>query len=1236
MKTIAAKQPEAPSSGSAHRVSKKPAFSSHMDYMFPSSNIAALLRNQKVQRAVKVGNPNDKYEREADHVADKVIKGESSGLISRMENNGSASPSISQDHKTGHHVQRQAGEEEEEAQTKRLQRQPVEEEEEMMQPKLIQRQGPEEEEEEAQPKLLQRQQEEEEEMMQPKLVQRQGQEEEEEEELQSLQADGKSGSSGNSTLAAKAIDTAGSGNPMNPSTRSTLESGMGTDFGNVKVHEDETARQAARSLDARAFTHKNDIWLGQGESQNDVRLMAHEATHVVQQTGTIQRLQRNDTPPPSPTAVPATTPEIPVEAQIDPAELPLETGRVDTANNKITFSEILIPPFKMQAHRGAAYRSHTLKRQRNYTRGNPNQRDKWRREVSTARIRSVLENKTKRSQNITEIDPGGTYVFEVPVRGNAPTPFIFGSLDDVAVQMTTPMWARQSRNPPLNFYDVDHIVELQLANWSNDSWANNLDNMELLDSAINQDSGRKLKANIISKVNAFLGVTGDRFGTSVADIKQRYDLEFQTPVPGGGGAGNVGRNNYWTREDIEQARHMNSVHSRGLEVLGEEGTARVFSTATGGLGKAFSINGPLIYNEYTWLKPFTIAEKNFNTEGDNIEETSEFGHFMVHVPRDDPDWQGAPFERVTIDRVPGAQYAGRINKASVQAQFRNLRKKGASPIRMDTFDIRPDTGVTATGAILPDISFLRGGLNFTFDNGSLRVYKEFTNGEIEVPNPFSIRSSSLIVFYDTGEGFGGSGRVDFGIDNVGEGFVEVSVSTGGGLGLGGGFDFDSNLFDPARIEISYIDGVFRGRGEIGIPRGRVTGINAATFTAAIEGNSISASGRVSPTLEAIEEGIVNLSYSPEEGVSIGGGLQLSNSIPNIDSGQIDVEISKPPDAENWDLSATGELQASLAGITATVNVNYNNGLFTIEGNGEYNRGMMSGTLQVGATNRRVDDEGNITDEQGSQIIAYGGGNVSVRITPWLEGTAGIKILPNGEIELSGEIALPDSLDIFPEQRMDRNLFSINLDIPILGFAVAGQRIGVFATIGGGLDLSAGVGPGQLTELGLGITYNPDHEDQTRITGGARLVIPADAGLRLFIRGSLGVGIPIVSASLGLEIGGELGLEGAVEAGVQVEWSPSQGLSLDAEGEIWVQPKFRFDITGFLEVEADLFVTSIDLYSKRWELAAFEFGPDLRFGLRLPIHYQEGEAFDISWDDVEFEVPDIDTDEIISGLIDRVV
>ena len=86
------------------------------------------------------------------------------------------------------------------------------------------------------------------------------------------------------SAAAHAISSKGPGEPLNSATRGTLESGMGTDLSDVRVHSDSAAQQAANDLNARAFTHQNDIWLGRGESQSDTSLMAHEATHVVQQT----------------------------------------------------------------------------------------------------------------------------------------------------------------------------------------------------------------------------------------------------------------------------------------------------------------------------------------------------------------------------------------------------------------------------------------------------------------------------------------------------------------------------------------------------------------------------------------------------------------------------------------------------------------------------------------------------------------------------------------------------------------------------------------------------------------------------------------------------------------------------------------------------------------------------------------------------------------------------------------
>ena len=300
--------------------------------------------------------------------------------------------------------------------------------------------------------------------------------------------------------------------------------------------------------------------------------------------------------------------------------------------------------------------------------------------------------------------------------------------------------------------------------------------------------------------------------------------------------------------------------------------------------------------------------------------------------------------------------------------------------------------------------------------------------------------------------------------------------------------------------------------------------------------------------------------------------------------------------------------------------------------------MLKGSITVGATNRPVGDDSKPAGpppDKGDKISIYGGGSVTLKLAPWLQATAAIKILQNAEIEVTGEIGLPSVLEIFPEKKLEKNIFTIGIDIPIVGVAVAGQRIGIFANISGGLDLSAGIGPGQLQQLKLTVTYNPSHEENTTVTGDASLHVPAHAGLRLFVRGSLGVGIPIVSASAGLEIGGSLGLEGALDAGVHVEWSPGKGLDLKAKAGIFVEPKLKFDITGFVLVEADLLLTTIEIYSKRWQLAAFEYGSGLRFGVAFPIHYQEGHPFDLSLDDVEFTVPKIDPGALLTGLIKKI-
>lgn len=113
------------------------------------------------------------------------------------------------------------------------------------------------------------------------------------------EADG-GGRAPDTSAAAGAIARKGAGSPVEPSVRRALEPRLGADLSAARVHSDSDAAEAAQSIGARAFTHGQDIFLARGESGRDTRLMAHELTHVVQQTGAgspaVQRAADEDEP----------------------------------------------------------------------------------------------------------------------------------------------------------------------------------------------------------------------------------------------------------------------------------------------------------------------------------------------------------------------------------------------------------------------------------------------------------------------------------------------------------------------------------------------------------------------------------------------------------------------------------------------------------------------------------------------------------------------------------------------------------------------------------------------------------------------------------------------------------------------------------------------------------------------------------------------------------------------------
>ena len=79
------------------------------------------------------------------------------------------------------------------------------------------------------------------------------------------------------------------GQPLDAATRAFMEPRFGRDFSEVRVHRDAAASQSARAVNARAYTVDSHIVFGASqfapETSEGRRLLAHELTHVVQQSG---------------------------------------------------------------------------------------------------------------------------------------------------------------------------------------------------------------------------------------------------------------------------------------------------------------------------------------------------------------------------------------------------------------------------------------------------------------------------------------------------------------------------------------------------------------------------------------------------------------------------------------------------------------------------------------------------------------------------------------------------------------------------------------------------------------------------------------------------------------------------------------------------------------------------------------------------------------------------------------
>lgn len=189
--------------------------------------IHRLINSHYIQTKLQVSTPGDPFEREADRVADSVM---------RMPSPEGASATVS-NHTQISRIQRKCLECEKEAQRK-----PHEQ------------------------------------------LQRQATVDDDDEMLQE-HSSGPSGASAD--VQSQVSSLKGAGGPLPQSVRTFFEPRLGYDFSGVRIHIGAAGAMAARSVNARAFTVGKDIAFGTGqyapESNEGKRLLAHELVHTIQQ-----------------------------------------------------------------------------------------------------------------------------------------------------------------------------------------------------------------------------------------------------------------------------------------------------------------------------------------------------------------------------------------------------------------------------------------------------------------------------------------------------------------------------------------------------------------------------------------------------------------------------------------------------------------------------------------------------------------------------------------------------------------------------------------------------------------------------------------------------------------------------------------------------------------------------------------------------------------------------------------
>ncbi len=515
-----------------------------------------------------------------------------------------------------------------------------------------------------------------------------------------------------------------------------------------------------------------------------------------------------------------------------------------------------------------------------------------------------------------------------------------------------------------------------------------------------------------------------------------------------------------------------------------------------------------------------------------------------------------------------------------------------------------DGAPTGKGAVDLTPDYLKGA-RATLDvtEGKLKGDLTLPAAKLSPPVPgLKITNGTVSVGMENSKLSGKGENVTFEYRSLGAGVLNFTIAQDHIEGSGS-LDVSIPGLVPVKGDIRYAGGRLSGKATITadkFPKGLP--IKGGTITVLLDEKG-DISGRGSVGIDLLGAGRGEFKFGYEKGIAdLSAEVELIK-IPGLETGRILIGV------QDGKLAGEGEIGVApkqIPGLSGNLLVAYKDDRFSGKAKLAYAKDKLAGSVELFLNQ----------DAKGKMLLG-GSGDVTARLTDWLTGKVHIDVLPDATTKIAGQLKA-DDVELFPEKKADRELFSISQNIPLWAVLVAVIRLR------GGVR--AGVGPGKLRGITAEGEFStiPGEIPSFSITG--ELFIPAYAEAYIAFGAGLGLDVVIGSLTGGIEAVGTAGIYGAVSVIPEIAYQGGN-FSISGTATLAAGAKLKLGLQAWAEVEAFW----ITVWSNEWKLAEWmwDVGPEL--ALQAQMNYVFGRPEPPTFD---FKTSDIDSKRLIQDAMPK--